>query len=41
MTADAARQQARPAPARPSGPGKDGRAVGVLPSRKTENGEPK
>lgn len=41
MTADAARRSARPDPAGPSGPGKGGRAVRVLPSRKTESGEPK
>lgn len=42
MTADAARQPARPATAaRPSGPGKRGAAERVLPSRKTESGEQK
>lgn len=41
MTADAARQPARPAAGRPSGPGRRGRAMRVLPSRKTESGEPK
>ncbi|CAM5339248.1 hypothetical protein KAURM247S_02623 [Kitasatospora aureofaciens] len=41
MTADAARPSARPEPARLSGTGKGGRAVRVLPSRKTESGEPK
>lgn len=41
MTADAARRAAHPAPARPCGPGKGGRGPCVLPSRKTESGEPK
>ncbi|MDH6706054.1 hypothetical protein P3T27_002777 [Kitasatospora sp. MAA19] len=41
MTADVARRAARPTPARLSGRGKGGRALRVLPSRKTENGEPK
>lgn len=41
MTVDADRQTARPAPARLSGQGKGDRAVRVLPSRKTESGEPK
>ncbi|MFE2413130.1 hypothetical protein ACFXDE_32800 [Kitasatospora sp. NPDC059408] len=41
MTADAARQPARPAADRPGGPAPHGRAMRVLPSRKTESGEPK
>jgi hypothetical protein len=41
MTADGARQPVCPDPARLPGPGKGGRAVRVLPSRKTESGEPK
>lgn len=41
MTADAARQPARPAFTRPGGPGKRGRAMRVVLSRTTESGEPK
>lgn len=41
MTADAARQPARPVLTRPSEPGKRARATRVLHSRTTESGEPK